>query len=152
MHRLHAPAAMPLAILALLLARRGLPQTELNVRPFDGWSALLCAATFAGLLYGIAGIAHHADWRSTAASLVLAMGCGALLRRREAGHAAPILAVDLFRIPLFALSSVTSICAFTIQGLILVVLPFLFQFQLGFTQVEAGLLITPWPATLAACW
>ena len=138
-----------LAVLALLLARRDLPQTEVNVRPFDVWSALLCAGAFAGLLFGIAGIAHRSDWRATAASLVAAAACGLLLRRREAGHAAPILAVDLFRIPLFALSSLTSICAFTIQGLILVVLPFLFQFQLGFSQVEAGLLITPWPVTLA---
>ena len=29
-------------------------------------------------------------------------------------------------------------------------LPFMFQFRLGYSQVEAGFLITPWPATLAA--
>jgi DHA2 family multidrug resistance protein-like MFS transporter len=33
--------------------------------------------------------------------------------------------------------------------LIFVVLPFLFQFKFGYSQIEAGYLITPWPVTLA---
>src|SRR5690606_38846449 len=41
-------------------------------------------------------------------------------------------------------------CAFTVQGLVFVALPFLLQFKLGYTQIEAGFLITFWPATLAA--
>lgn len=140
---------VPLALLTLLFAGRDLPQTPRNVRPFDGVSALFCAGMFAGLMFGIAGIAHRAGWPPIVAGLVLAAGCGYGLRRREAGHAAPILAIDLFRIPLFALSSATSICAFSIQGLVFVVLPFLFQFKFGYSQIEAGYLITPWPVTLA---
>lgn len=100
-------------------------------------------------MFGIAGIAHRASWPPIVAALALTVGCGYGLRRREAGHAAPILAIDLFRIPLFALSSATSICAFSIQGLVFVVLPFLFQFKFGYSQIEAGYLITPWPVTLA---
>ena len=140
---------VPLALLTFLIARRDLPQTPRNVRPFDGVSALFCAGMFAGLMFGIAGIAHRASWLPIVLGLVLAATCGYGLRRREAGHPAPILAVDLFRIPLFALSSATSICAFSIQGLVFVVLPFLFQFKFGYSQIEAGYLITPWPVTLA---
>ena len=140
---------VPLALLTFLIARRDLPQTPRNVRRFDGLSALFCASMFAGLMFGIAGIAHRASWPPIVLALTLAAACGYGLRRREAGHAAPILAVDLFRIPLFALSSATSICAFAIQGLIFVVLPFLFQFKFGYSQIEAGFLITPWPVTLA---
>jgi DHA2 family multidrug resistance protein-like MFS transporter len=139
---------VPLALIAFLLAKRDLPATERNIRPFDGLSALFCAAMFACLLFGIAGISHRAGWQPVTIALSAAAVFGYGLRRREAGHAAPILAVDLFRIPLFALSSATSLCAFTIQGLAFVVLPFLLQFRLGYSQVEAGLLITPWPATL----
>jgi MFS transporter, DHA2 family, multidrug resistance protein len=140
---------VPLALLALGLARRDLPQTERNIRPFDAVSAALCAVMFAFLLYGISSVAHRADWRSIVLSLTAACACAVVLRRREAGRAAPILAVDLFRIPLFSLSSATSVFAFTIQGLVFVVLPFLFQFRLGYSQIEAGFLIAPWPATLA---
>jgi DHA2 family multidrug resistance protein-like MFS transporter len=60
-----------------------------------------------------------------------------------------MLAVDLFRIPVFALSSLTSICSFTTQGLAFVALPFLFQHGMGRSEVEAGFLMTPWPAVVA---
>ncbi|MBR0653090.1 MFS transporter [Roseomonas terrae] len=140
---------VPLALLVVGLAARDLPATERNIRPFDAISALLCAAMFGALLFGVASIAHRAAWPVIAGALGAAVACFLALRRREANHAAPILAVDLFRLPLFALSSATSICAFVIQGLVFVVLPFLFQFKLGYSQVEAGFLITPWPATLA---
>lgn len=139
---------VPLALLSVALARRDLPATERNIRPFDALSAALCAGMFAALLFGIAGIAHRSGWLPVGLALLAAAACGWALLRREAGHPAPILAIDLFRIPVFALSSATSICAFTIQGLAFVVLPFLLQFRLGYSQVEAGFLITPWPATL----
>jgi DHA2 family multidrug resistance protein-like MFS transporter len=69
--------------------------------------------------------------------------------RRQAGHAAPMLPVDLFRIPVFALSGITSVCAFTTQGLGFVALPFYFEQMLGLSQIETGFLITPWPIMVA---
>jgi len=139
---------VPIALLAVALALRGLPPTERNVRPFDAMSAALCAGMFACLLFSIAGMAHL-GWRPVVLAAAVSAACAYGLRRRESGRAAPILAFDLFRIPLFSLSSATAVCAFSIQGLIFVVLPFLFQFKLGYSQVETGFLITPWPATLA---
>ena len=53
------------------------------------------------------------------------------------------------RIPVFALSVTTSICAFTAQMMALVSLPFLFENDLGFGQVTTGLLMTPWPLMVA---
>ncbi|MEK7456410.1 MAG: MFS transporter [Pseudomonadota bacterium] len=138
----------PLAILAGFLAMRSLPDTLANPRRFDAGSALLCAATFALLLLGIAGIGRiGTPWVCMA--LAIGIGCGFALREREAGQRAPILAIDLFRIPLFSLSAITSMCAFTIQGLAFVALPFLFHTVMGYSQVEAGLLLTAWPAALA---
>ena len=53
------------------------------------------------------------------------------------------------RIPLFALSVTTSICAFTAQSMAMVSLPFLFENTLGLGQVRTGLLMTPWPLVVA---
>ena len=60
-----------------------------------------------------------------------------------------MLPVDLPAIRLFALSVATSICSFLGQSMALVSLPFLFENTLGRTQVETGLLLTPWPLAVA---
>lgn len=138
----------PVALFALGLGIFYLPETEPNIRRFDTRAAALCAATFACLLFAIAGAAHL-GWLPVAAAVSSALLFGYLLRLREAKQAAPLLAVDLFQIPVFALSAVTASFAFAVQGLVFVVLPFLLMFQMSYSQVEAGLLITPWPAALA---
>ncbi len=53
--------------------------------------------------------------------------------------------VDLLRIPLFSLSICTSVCSFCAQMLAMVSLPFYLQTVLGRSEVETGLLLTPWP-------
>jgi len=72
-----------------------------------------------------------------------------LLLRRQAGHPAPLLALDLFKARSFRLSALTSICSFSTQGLGFVALPFLLQSTLGYSAVDTGLLMTPWPAVVA---
>ena len=141
--------SIPFGLAALALSLRHLPATERSPHRFDGASALLCAALFALILFGLAGIAHRMGWVVILGAWGGALACGYALLRREVGRPAPILAMDLFRIPLFALSSMTSICAFTVQGLAFVALPFLLHNGLGYGQAETGLLITPWPAALA---
>ena len=60
-----------------------------------------------------------------------------------------MLPVDLYRRPMFALSSLTALFSFTAQGLAFVALPFYFQTVLGFSAVQTGLLLTPWPVMTA---
>ena len=60
-----------------------------------------------------------------------------------------MLPVDLYRRPMFALSSATALCSFAAQGLAFVALPFYLQTVLGFSPVETGLLLTPWPVMTA---
>jgi DHA2 family multidrug resistance protein-like MFS transporter len=69
--------------------------------------------------------------------------------RRHADHPAPMLPIDLFRLPLFALSAATAVCAFAVQGLSFVALPFYFEDLLGRSQVETGFFMTPWPLVVA---
>src|SRR3954447_16916977 len=60
-----------------------------------------------------------------------------------------MLPIDLFRRPMFALSAATAICAFLVQGLGFVALPFYLQDVLGRSQVETGFFMTPWPLVVA---
>jgi DHA2 family multidrug resistance protein-like MFS transporter len=84
-------------------------------------------------------------------TLELASGLllGWLAMRRQADHPAPMLPIDLFKRPMFALSAATAICAFAIQGLAFVALPFYFEDILGRSQVETGFFMTPWPLVVA---
>jgi DHA2 family multidrug resistance protein-like MFS transporter len=140
---------VPFGLAAFFVSWGRLPETTRNVRRFDLASAALCSGLFCFLLLGLSGLSHRSDWRLVLISWLIAAGCGYGVLQRENGHPAPILALDLFRIPLFSLSAATSIAAFAIQGLAFVALPFLLQLGFGYSQVEAGFLITPWPATLA---
>ncbi len=85
----------------------------------------------------------------TIGELAVAVSCGAALIRRQANHPAPMIPVDLFRIPMFRLSVMTAICAFATQWLAFISLPFLLINTLGRSQVETGFLITPWPVVVA---
>jgi DHA2 family multidrug resistance protein-like MFS transporter len=60
----------------------------------------------------------------------------------------PLLPLDLLRIPIFALSVATSIASFCGQMLAFVALPFYLE-GFGYSAVQIGLLITPWPIAVA---
>ena len=140
---------VPLGIVAFLLAFRALPDTRLVPYRFDYRSAALNAATFGFLIFGIGEAAHEADIGVTISALAIALIAGVALIWRQLGLKAPMLPVDLYRRPMFALSSLTSLCSFAAQGLAFVSLPFYFQTVLGFSAVETGLLLTPWPVMTA---
>ena len=61
----------------------------------------------------------------------------------------PLLPVDLFRRPIFALSVTTSVCSFIAQGIAFVSLPFYFHDVLGASAVTTGLMMTPWAVMTA---
>ncbi|KAA2212317.1 MFS transporter [Teichococcus oryzae] len=139
---------IPIGLAALTLALRFLPATPRASRRFDAGSALLSAGTFGMLMTGAEQLARGAP--PVRALLLLAGGvlCGILLWRRQSGRAAPLLPVDLLRIPIFALSVATSVGSFMAQMMTFVALPFFLQHDLGRTQVETGLLMMPWPLAL----
>jgi DHA2 family multidrug resistance protein-like MFS transporter len=140
---------VPLGLLALALGLRSLPAIPMTGHAFDRFAALLCTGLFALLVLGLGTAVHGAQGALTLGLVAVALVCGALLIRRQAGHPAPMLALDLFKRPVFALSSLTAICAFSAQGLAFVSLPFLLQAVLGHSQVATGFLMTPWPAVVA---
>lgn len=140
---------VPFGVVALVMAWKALPATRLSPRRFDAVSALLNAAMFGLLIFAIGEGSHNAPAWLTAAVFAGFLVFAVLLVRRQLRVAAPLLPLDLYRRPVFALSSLTSVCSFVAQGLAFVALPFYFQTVLGRSAVETGLLFTPWPLVTA---
>jgi len=140
---------VPLGILAVVIAWHHLPNTPRTRTKFDIGSAVLQALAFGLLLIGISEMGHGEAPFVVALVIAAGLGIGAYLVVHQLSRSSPLLPVDLLRIPLFALSVASSICSFISQGMAVVALPFLFQHTLGLNQVTTGLLMTPWPLSVA---
>jgi DHA2 family multidrug resistance protein-like MFS transporter len=140
---------IPFGLAAIAIGARTLPTTPKATHAFDFPAALLAAGCLGLFMLGVGGAAHHERTALVVIELAAAVLLGWILIRRQADHPAPVLPMDLFRRPLFALSTATAICSFAVQGLSFVALPFYFEDILGRSQVETGFLITPWPLVVA---
>ena len=79
------------------------------------------------------------------ATLAMGTAAAAGLFFHSRSQAEPIVPFDLLRNPVFSLSVATSIASFAAQMLAFVSLPFFFESALHRSQVETGLMMTPWP-------
>lgn len=138
---------VPLGIISWLLAVRFLPanNTRSQATRFDLPSAIMNALTFGLLITALSSFAQGQSTQLVIAEVVLLLVIGFFFVRRQLQLPVPLLPVDLLRIPLFSLSICTSICSFCAQMLALVSLPFFLQSIVGRSEVETGLLLTPWP-------
>lgn len=137
---------VPLGLIALGLALRTLPTTPRSPHRFDFVSAVLNVLAMGLLILAIDSLSGGLG--RTALMLGGAVIFGTLMVRRQLARPAPLFPVDLLRIPIFALSVSSSVLAFAAQMLAFVSLPFYLQNVLDRTQVETGLLLTPWPVAL----
>lgn len=137
---------LPLGAL-VLVATRALPHVAGTVRKLDLISVTLNAAAFAGLVVG----AELMPARPAVAAFVLAIAACAMvaLVRREMPRQVPIIPLDLLGNPSFRVSVVASVCGFVGQSVAMIALPFYLQHGLGLGVLQAGLLMTPWPLTVA---
>jgi DHA2 family multidrug resistance protein-like MFS transporter len=142
---------VPLGVLAAVVATQALPQTPRASHRFDMLSAALNAAMMASFVFALEGIAHGEHTALIAAEGAASLVAGVLLVRRQIDRPAPLLPIDLLRIPLFRLAALTSLCSFMAQMLAFTSLPFYFENTLGRSATETGLLMSPWPmATIIA--
>ena len=139
---------VPLGIVALLLSMRFLPRTPLAGAPFDPLSALLNALTFGLFITALDGVGRGQSVGVIGLEFVVSAAIGYVFVRRQLGLRAPMLPVDLFANPVFALSSAAAVCAHAAQVIAMVSLPFYFQYVGGLSPIEIGVLITPWPVML----
>ena len=137
---------LPIGFVALAFLR-SLPDARGTARRFDWLSAALNAFFFALLILGVDRLAEAPA--IAGACLAAAAIAGAVLIGRERSRAAPIVPVDLVRIPAFAFAVSASTCLFAAQMCAFVALPFLLQREIGLTASGTALLMTAWPATLA---
>ena len=103
------------------------------------------ALTFGLLIAALSGFAQGQSKELIMVEIVVMLAAGFFFVRRQLHLPVPLLPIDLLRIPIFSLSICTSICSFCAQMLALVSLPFFLQSILGRSEVETGLLLTPWP-------
>ncbi|MDP3252732.1 MAG: MFS transporter [Hydrogenophaga sp.] len=148
---------LPLGALTIWLGRRALPANPLHAAMPPRLSALdvLLNILMFTLVFlaveqlGVRGTSSH-DASPTGWALLLAgMLVGAFYLRRQWHQAAPLFPVDLFRIPVFALSMGASLGAFCAQMLAFLAMPFLLLEVHGRSHVQAGLLLTAWPLATA---
>ena len=136
---------IPFGLVAIGIGFVMLPKTPRATHRFDFIGAVLAAICLGLFITGIGSAAHNLSPVVVGIELVIALAAGLILTRRHADHPAPMLPIDLFGRPMFALSAATAVCSFAVQGLAFVSLPFYFEDVLGRSQVETGFFLTPWP-------
>ncbi|WP_437591353.1 MFS transporter [Sorangium sp. So ce1000] len=133
--------------LAVLLATRGLPEVPGTARALDATSMALNAVAFGAL---IAGAELLPAAPALGAGLLAASVLSAtLLLRRELPKEAPLVPLDLLRSRSFRISVIASVACFAGQASALVALPFYLRHSFGQEPLTTGLLITPWPLSVA---
>ncbi|MFD2642792.1 MFS transporter [Pseudomonas japonica] len=137
---------LPLAA-GVLLAARALPASAASARRPALISILLNAGAFAALT----GAAALVITVPPAAGLLLA--CAALqlwlLVRRERSKRTPLIPLDLLASRSLRLSVIASVLCFAGQTAGTIALPFLLQHNLGLGTWMTGLLLLPWPLSVA---
>jgi DHA2 family multidrug resistance protein-like MFS transporter len=133
---------LPVGVL-VLVACAGLPRPPTSGRRLDAVSIALNAIMFAAFVLGSDSL-PSSPWYG-GALLVVAAASLVVLVRREMPKAAPLIPLDLLRVPSFRVSIVASVCCFTGQMMGYVALPFYFQHEWGLSAMDTGLLMTPWP-------
>jgi DHA2 family multidrug resistance protein-like MFS transporter len=137
---------LPLGALALI-ASRALPEAAGSGRRLDLLSMALNAAAFGAFVLGAELLPTCPP--VAAALLVAAATSFAILVRRELPRETPLIPVDLLRSRSFRMSVIASVCCFIGQTAGMVALPFYLQHGLHQTAMMTGLLVTPWPLTVA---
>ena len=140
---------VPIGLASLIIGWEALPENATSGRGLDLASTLYNVLAFGGVIAGADLLTRGGPPVLGLAALATGLGAIVLLVRRSLGQQRPLVPLDLLENPIFSLSVLTSICAFAVQSLALVALPFYFQGALHRSQVETGLLLTPWPVAVA---
>jgi DHA2 family multidrug resistance protein-like MFS transporter len=135
---------VPIGIGAYLLGRRSLPDNPKS-GTFDLKGTLLNASMFGFGFIGIDLLTRGGNIWGGLSMLALGTGSAVSLFLHSRSQTEPIVPFDLLRNPVFSLSVATSISSFAAQMLAFVSLPFFFEGTLHRSQVETGLMMTPWP-------
>jgi EmrB/QacA subfamily drug resistance transporter len=141
----------PIGVLAIIWAARILPaETPGKGQAFDVRGAVLSGAALFGLLLALS---DGQEWGWTSPAIVglliafVVLGAAFLVAERRSLQ--PMVDLALFRIRPFSAGLVSVVVAFAGLFTATFLLPFLLEQGRGFSPIEAGLLLTPVPITMA---
>jgi EmrB/QacA subfamily drug resistance transporter len=141
----------PIGLLAIIWAARVLPaETPGKGQSFDVRGALLSGVALFALLLALS---EGQQWGWTSPSIVglliafLVVGAVFLVAEHRSVH--PLIDLELFRIRPFSAGLASVVVAFSGLFTATFLLPFLLEQGSGFSPIEAGLLLTPTPITMA---
>ncbi|WP_084094463.1 MFS transporter [Brucella cytisi] len=128
-------------VLGLYAMPPSIPVARRTVKPIIlALGAAMTTACCLSLHFSAHGEAAYSAIFAAAAILVLLS-----LANQPRSVLITALPIDLFARPVFALSALTAVLSFLAMASAFVSLPFLFQWRFGFTQFEAGFLLSVWP-------
>lgn len=138
---------VPFGIAAFFIGKRLLPSNppKEHKLKFDWISGIENTIVFGLIFYALGSFARKGDLLVNSCLICIGLIVGVFYVRRQLDKESPMLPVDLFRIRLYSLSIITSVCSFIAQNLAMISLPFMFFNGLGFSEITTGLLMTPWP-------
>jgi len=139
---------LPLGAIALLLGYYVLPWNERAEEKMDVRAAVMTALTLGFFILAIDSFSHGGNPLIAAGEFAVAFVLAPILIKNQLAHPAPFLPLDLFRNRIMPLSLIAGQCGFIAQLLTFVTLPFVLH-NAGFSQVQIGLAMTPWPLTIA---
>lgn len=141
----------PIGVLAIVWAARVLPaETPGQRQSFDARGAVLSGVALFSLLLALS---DGQNWGWTSPAIVgllvafVVLAAGFILAERRAIQ--PMIDLALFKIRPFSAGLVGVVVAFAGLFTATFLLPFLLQQARGFSPIEAGLLLTPVPITMA---
>ncbi len=139
-------AAVPFALLSLLLGQFFLPNPKAHSTRFDMVGAGLCAAMFGLLMTGLS-LVLRGDPLVGSSLIGLGIPAAVLVVRRELKSARPILPVDLLGRLTFALPAAALLFAFCGSLSFTIALPFRLH-AAGVSAGTIGLLLAVWPVAM----
>ena len=139
---------IPLGIVALVVGWKVLPWSETEKEPYDFKSALMSALTFGLIVLAFNSFSHGVDPWIAGLMLMTALVIAPIFIRSQLGLSKPVLPLDVFGNRVIPLSLAAAQCNFIAQLLSFVTLPF-YLHGVGFTDVQIGLVMTPWPLAIA---
>ena len=136
---------VPFLLVGALFGLRYLPGGPGTGKRIDVVSVVLGAAGLCTLIFGLQDVSLH----DAPARVLAYVGTGAaitivfIVRQLRLAH--PLLAIELFRVPMVARSVMAGSLMYLSFGAGFVSLPFYLQQVLGRTPFETGLLLAAWP-------
>jgi EmrB/QacA subfamily drug resistance transporter len=135
------PIAVTVVLIGFFLLKDKKEKVDLKL---DFISLLLSSIGFGGLLYGFSS-AGSKGWDSPQVYLTIAVGVLSLIIfvMRQSKFDQPMLNFDVFKFPMFALSSIISMVITMAMFSGMLLLPIYVQTIRGFSPMDAGLMMLP---------